>query len=153
MRPGGGAVTSPRLHSHQRQRPGHPGPRPARTWVSGSSDMEPLVWMLPLGSLVSMRAGEPGFEEGGAPFCRACSRREWPLGAPRHCQMPTQRGVGLLQSGIFPPEFRGLVTLEISLFSSFSRPSILKRCNFLVSISSITTFLSRERPYCSNSYF
>lgn len=52
---------------------------PARTWASwssGSSDAEPLEWTLPLGSLVSMSIGELGFEEAGAPFGRACSRKE-----------------------------------------------------------------------------
>lgn len=37
--------------------------------------------MLPLGSLVSMRVGELGFEEAGAPFGRACGGKKWPSGA------------------------------------------------------------------------
>lgn len=52
---------------------------PAHTWAScssGSSDVEPLVWTLPLDSLVSMRAGELGFEDAGAPFGRACSGKQ-----------------------------------------------------------------------------
>lgn len=67
--------------------PAHtPAPSPARTWASwssGSSDMELLEWTLPLGSLVSMSTGELGFEDAGAPFGRACSRKE------RHCENRT----------------------------------------------------------------
>lgn len=69
----------PESHTgHLLWQPSRPGPHPARTWASwssGSSDVEPLVWTLPLGSLVSMRAGDPGLEEAGAPFSRACAGR------------------------------------------------------------------------------
>lgn len=63
--------------------------------------------MLPLGSLVSMRAGELGFEEAGAPFSRACGGKPWLSG--HWTQPPTgpsRPGWSThYQSGIFPLEF------------------------------------------------
>lgn len=68
-----------------------PCPDPTPTWAScssASSDVDPLAWALPLGSLVSIRAGELGLEDAGAPFGRACHRKESSSG-PRNTTYPS----------------------------------------------------------------
>lgn len=114
-------------------------PDPTPTWAScssASSDVEPLAWALPLGSLVSIRAGELGLEEAGAPFGRACCRRECSSG-PR------------TMASIIVPEtpshiYGSLADTEISSVCP-PRCSCFESCRFLVPIATKNSFQNRGR--------
>lgn len=108
------AATSPTLSTGpfpRQQTPPHIlALSPAHTWASCSSfssDVEPLVWTLPLDSLVSMRAGVLGFEDAGAPLGRACGGKPRPSGTPDPPSCPSPWGAStcslpLLTSGQKP---------------------------------------------------
>lgn len=123
------------------------------TWAScssASSDVEPLAWALPLGSLVSIRAGELGLEDAGAPFGRACHRKEWSSGPRTMASYLPQPVTVLLLFQKLSPTLMEVLLTEMSSVCPLGC-SCFKSCLFPVSIATKNSFRNRG-PNCSNSY-